>query len=103
MVFETIFDILIAFFALFGLYTAIRLVFVLFFAPKGIGVALFIGNEKDAGNVDILLLAAKENFYARGRGNLVVLVDRSLAENAVLLEKLQRKHAKIHVVDINEK
>lgn len=98
MVLRIVVDILIAFFAVFGVYAALRLVLALFLSPAGLGVALEITTKEDAENVDLLLLAAKENFYLRSNGTLIALVDDSLAGNRELIEKLEAKHAKIHYV-----
>lgn len=98
MVFRIIADVLIAFFAVFGVYAALRLVLALFLAPAGLGVALEIKTKEDAENVDLLLLAAKENFYLRSNGTLIALVDVSLKGDRELTEKLEARHAKIHYI-----
>lgn len=98
MVLEIVLDILIAFFAVFGVYAALRLILALFMSPAELGVALEITTVEDAENVDFLLLAAKENFYLRSNGKLIALVDTSLAGNRELIEKLEERHVKIHFI-----
>lgn len=98
MIFRIVADALIAFFAVFGVYAALRLVLALFLAPAGLGVALEIRTKADAENVELLLLAARENFYFRSNGMLIALVDESLKGDQELFTKLTDRHAKIHYI-----
>lgn len=98
MILGVVADILLAVFAVFGFYAALRLLIAFFASPANLSVALEIRSAEDAKNIDCLLSAARENFYLRRGDALVVLLDNALSEDAELMEKLKKRNATIHFV-----
>lgn len=98
MILKIVADVLLAVFAVFGFYAALRLLVAFFASPANLSVALEILCAEDAENIDCLLSAARENFYFRRGDSLVVLLDAALSSDTELLEKLKRKNATIHFV-----
>lgn len=98
MVFRLIADVLLAVFAVFGFYAALRLLVAFFASHSNLSLALEIRSPEEAENIDCLLSAAGETFYLRRGKALVVLVDASLSGNTELLKKLKERNVKIHFV-----
>lgn len=102
MYIKLIAEILLAFFAVFGLYALIRLFVTSRLLPTEISVAVEIGAETELFQLPLLLSAAGECAFLGGR-RVIALVDRSLAGEEVLLRVLRERGVQIFFVELEKK
>ena len=71
-------EIVLALFAVFGVYAAVRLLATRLFAPAAFAVAIEVREEIDPREARSLYLLAKEQFFLFGTGRVVVLLENDL-------------------------
>ena len=100
MQYEVVLEIIIAVFAVYGIYSAIRTLAEAMFRSKNIVVALEIKTNEDASELDYLLSEAREAFTVRGvRGRIIVLLSRRFEYNQEVREIIEGSNAEIVIVD----
>ena len=80
---RVIFEIILAAFAVFGFYCAIRTVGELFLPVRPLSVAIKLYEEGQVSKLDILLQSARGSFFARRRNRIVVLISASLMQGCM--------------------
>lgn len=95
-------EILLAFFAVFGLYALIRLFVTSRCLPREIGAAVEIRQGMDMSELPLLLRSVADCAFLCG-GRFWALVDASLAGDAPLLRVLREQGARICFVLFEEK
>lgn len=98
MVFGVIADVLLAVFAVFGFYAALRVAMAYFASPANLSLALEIDSKEDAENAECLLAAARESFFPRKNNTLLVLLNESFSSDTELIGRLSAKNATIRFV-----
>lgn len=100
MQYEVILEIIVALFAVFGAYTAIRTLAEAIFRSKNILVALEIKSNEDANDIDFLLREARHSFTVRGaRGRVVVLLSSRFEHNEAVREIIEKERAECIIID----
>ena len=95
-------EIAVAVLAVFGLYAILRWVVSAFFMPSDFALALEIRRPLDEEQTALLLHAARENFFIRGCGRTVALIDVTLIEHKALRERLEAAGVACFYVDYND-
>ena len=96
MIFCVIAEVVLASFAVFGLYVLIHLLL----CNKRISVALEIDAKTAVDAVPLLLRQARESYFLPGCERVVALVDGSRIHDDALFEALKRGGAEIYIVEI---
>ena len=100
MQYEVVLEIIVAIFAVYGIYSAVRVVAEAFFRSKNIVVALEIKTNEDASELDYLLSEAREAFTVRGaRGRIIVLLSRRFEYDSEVREIIESNNAEMIIVD----
>ena len=100
MYIELIAEILLALFAVFGLYCAIRLFVTSRLLPTRAGFLIEIREGTTAQDIPLLLDRVKDALFLCGTGRIVALVDPTLKENAALLKALREGGVVFHFVKL---
>ena len=77
-------DVLLAVFAVFGLYALARMALSALFGPRDVCVAVEIRTPQQAADARFLIFRAQERFFLHG-GRVVVLLSPRAAEDTELL------------------
>ena len=101
MYMSVIAEIILAFFAVFGLYALIRLFVTSRLTPREICIAVEIGRETEPQALALLLGIAADRAFFSGR-RLLALVDRALEGDAYLIPLLRDRGIPIFFVDRKE-
>ena len=101
MCFGVILPIIVAFFAVFGLYSLFVLVEETWFASDNISICLTIDTADAVQNFECFLREAKRRSLSR-QGQIIVLVRREFVSEA-MLDKFRRRHIYYYVVDMENK
>lgn len=102
MYIKLIAEIVLAFFAVFGLYALIRLFVTSRLLPTEVSVAVEIGMGTEPSQLPLLLSSAAECAFLGSR-RLIALVDRSLEGEEILLRVLRERGVRIFFVELEKK
>ena len=101
MCFEVVFPIIVAFFAVFGLYSLICRIGETWFTSDNITVCIEVDTAEVSTEIDRYLKEAGRIPIAHG-GQITVLVRPEYADEA-LLRKLRRRHIRCFVLDMENR
>lgn len=90
MYFEVFLEIVIAAFAVFGLFSLVSLIGETYFRSDNILLAVEVDTEQVASELAACLKEARDAFFLRGKSEIVVIIKRELATKE-LLSWLERK------------
>ncbi len=96
-------EIFLALFAVFGLYAAVRFLAILLFSPHGMGIVLEFAEKPGEEELKAALCRAREGFFLRSTGRLVVLLDTALAGDRALISVLENEGCVVYIVPVKEK
>lgn len=94
---EVILYTALAVFAVFGLYTAVRLIVAAIFRAEGCCVAVEFRTQQDAARAAYLVACARERLFLSG-APIKALIAPELAGNAPLLAFLKEEEIPYHIV-----
>ena len=95
-------EITVAVLAVFGLYAILHWVVSAFFIPPDFALALEIRHPLDEEQTSLLLEAVRENFFLRGNGRTVALIDVMLNNRKELRERLEASGVTCFYVNYND-
>lgn len=101
MCFEVVLQILVALFAVFGVYSLIALIGETWFGSDNIAVSVEVDTNEAAINLEDYLREAKRRPLSHS-GGVTVLIRREYATEA-LMRKLGRRHIRYFVIDMENK
>ena len=93
-------EIVIAALAVFGVFAAMRLLFLHICSPTAFAAAVEIVRPMAEEEVVFLLSRVRESFFLRSGGRVVALVDHSLRKDVRLIAALLNGGAVIHFVKL---
>ncbi len=97
MYFEVFLKIIVAFFAVFGIYSLCNFVFTTFLGYDNIRIVLEVDTQEVADNIERYLSEARENCLALCGKQIAVIIRREYL-NEKLIKKLDRRHIKYYVI-----
>lgn len=101
MYIKQIAEVLLAFFAVFGLYALIRLFVTSRLLPRAVSVAVEIRAGTELSALPLLLRSAADCAFFGSR-RLIALVDRSLAGEDTLLRVLGERGVRVYFVEFEK-
>lgn len=96
-------EIFLALFAVFGLYAAVRFLAILLFSPHGMGIVLEFAEKPSEEALAAALCRAREGFFLRSTGRLVVILDTALAGERALITALENEGCVVYIALVKEK
>ena len=100
MYIELIAEILLAVFAVFGLYAVIRLFVTSRLFPTRAGFLIEIREGTMAEDIPLLLSRVKDALFLCGPGRIVALVDPALKDDAALLDALREEDVAFYFIKL---
>lgn len=97
MYFEAFLEIILAFFAVFGVYSLCKFVLAVILGYDNIRIVLEVDTQEVADNIDAYLKEARENCLALFGKKIAVIVRREFLSER-LVRKLERKQIKYYVI-----
>ena len=97
MYFKVFLEILVAFFALFGVYSLVKLMSVVWFGYDNVRVVVEVDGRDAVQNIDEYLHEARDLCLMRGGRELAVVIRKELFDEK-LAEKLDKKRIKYYVI-----
>lgn len=97
MYFEAFLEIILALFAVYGVYSLYRFVFSVILGYDNIRIVLEVDTKEVADNIDAYLKEARENCLALFGKQVAVIIRRDLLSEG-LIKKLDRKRIKYYVI-----
>lgn len=95
MDFGTVFEIIVVFFAMFGMIYFGKLIIDRFFMPRNIILSATVFDEKAAENIDILIEILKNN--AKNK-DICILINQEMSNNEELMERLHYSEIMFYIV-----
>ncbi len=92
-------EIVLALFAVFGVYAAVRLFATRLFSPASFAVAIEVREEIDLREAKSLYFLAREQFFLFGTGRVVVLLDQELKNADELLNTFTALGAECYLIE----
>lgn len=99
MYFEVIFKVILALFAVFGIYSLICIIAQSSFSGTNICVALEIRSIEDILELDVYLEEASSLCFLKNTSRVLILLGKDLSENAEAVESIKEKHLDFVIVD----
>lgn len=97
MYFEVFLKIILAFFAVFGMYSLFKFVFTAVLGYENIRIVIEVDTQEVADNIEAYLREARENCLALFGKQIAVIIRREYL-NEKLEKKLERRHIKYYVI-----
>ena len=97
MYFEVFLEILLAFFALFGVFSLIKLASAIWFGYDNVRVVVEVDSRDSVCNIDEYISEARELCIMRGGRELAVMIRREFYDEE-LVKKLERKRIKYYII-----
>ncbi len=91
-------EVILAMFAVFGVYSAARLIMQKFFSDKRIFLAIEIKTKDDARCAEGLIKEALGIYYLSSSERIGVILARELSENAELIEAIERYGVEYYII-----
>ena len=101
--FEVIIEIVLALFAVFGFYAAIRFVIATFFCPAEMCILLEIHRAMSTEELKFLISRGRDCFFLRGNGKIVAIFDENLEVGQELLDMLKYYHIPYYYVPLQKR
>lgn len=99
MYFEVIFKVILALFAVFGVYSLICIIAQSVFGGDNICVALEIRRMDDFFDLDLYLEDATSLCFLKNTGRVIILLDKELSENEEVVGAIKDKNLDFIIVD----
>ena len=100
MYIELIAEILLAVFAVFGLYAVIRLFVTSRLLPTRAGFLIEIREGTMAEDIPLLLSRVKDALFLCGTGRIIALVEPALKDDAALLDALREEDVAFYFIKL---
>ena len=95
-------EILLSFFAVFGVFSLVRLLYLAYFSAFPTAKVLLVKKGTTAADVPQMLNFARANFSVRQGESITAIADRSLADDAALVAALCAGGAHVLFADFSD-